>query len=154
LLYWRLLRLLLTGAHALQLLEQLLWSPHPWRGRRGCPGRWHFGLWWCRHLRRFLIIAHLVRIDLRRRRLNRTAASRGGSENKFSRRAVAQVPEQDQIVGSSVEQVGEYIARSARAEATKDALVAAQPFHLHAAPDRNLAQNGGQAGVVAGAAKE
>ncbi len=92
--------------------------------------------------------SRLVRADLRRRRLCGTAGVRRRSENKFSRRAVVQVSDQDQVIGSPVEQVGDYISRWARAEAAKHPLVAAQPLNLHAAPGRDLAQNGGQAGVV------
>ena len=79
-------------AHPLQLLEQLLRSSSPLvLGVLASSEAGHIGWRRWRHIPAFLIIARLIGIRLRRRRGNRSAAVRGGSENKFSRRAVAQV---------------------------------------------------------------
>ena len=69
-------------------------------------------------------------------------------EDELSRSAVAQISQQDQVVGSSVEQVGKHIAGRSRAEGAKDPLITAQSFDLHATFARHLVQNGGQAGVI------
>ena len=66
----------------------------------------------------------------------------------MARSAVAQISQQDQVVASSVEQVGKHIAGRSRAESTEDALIPAQSFDLHATLARHLVQNGGQAGVL------
>ena len=73
---------------------------------------------------------------------------RSRREDQLSRSAVAQISQQDQVVGSSVEQVGQHIAGRSRAEAAKDPLITAQSFDLHATLARYLVQNGGQAGVI------
>ncbi len=69
-------------------------------------------------------------------------------EDEFSRSSVAQVSQQDEIVGSSVEQVGKHIAGRSRSEGAKDPLIAAQSFNLHATLAGHLVQDVAQAGVI------
>ena len=73
---------------------------------------------------------------------------RSRGEDEFPRSAVPHLSQQEQVVGSSVEQVGKHIAGRSRAEGAKDPLVTTQSFDLHAALARHLVQNGGQAGVI------
>ena len=123
----------------------MLRSPYPWSG--GCPRRLRIGLRLC--IRALLVVARgLIGIDESARRGRSCSSVRSGREDEFPWRAIAQVSKQDQIVCSSVEQVGEYIAWCTGAEAAKNSLVAAQPFHLHAALGGKIAQNSRQAGII------
>ena len=73
---------------------------------------------------------------------------RSRSEDELSRSAVAQVSQQNHVVCSSVEQVGQHIAWCSGAESAKDALVSAESFDLHATFAGHLVQNGAQAGII------
>jgi hypothetical protein len=142
----------LGRAHLLQLLKQLLRGSHPWR-RLLCGSGRLLLLWWRRwslHRFRFVVVVGIgigIRIYLWRRRGSSSSAPRG-SKNQFSRRAVAQVSEQNLIVCSSNQQIGEHITWCSRPKAAKDPLVTAQAFDFHTAVAGNLLQNRGQAGIV------
>ncbi len=89
-----------------------------------------------------------VGIGLRRRRGSLNSSPRGGAENQFSRRAVAQVAKQNLVVGSSNQQIGEHIAWSPRSEVAEHPLVTAQSLDFHTAVAGHLTQNGGEAGII------
>jgi hypothetical protein len=137
--------LLLGLTHTLQLLEQLLRGPHARSTRWWCSGL----LWLWRRWLRFRFIGSIICIRLRcggRSRCRCAPGSRG--EDKLTWCAVVQVPKQYDVVGGSIEKIGEHVARSSGTERAKDALVPSQALDLHSALGSDLVQDRRQAGII------
>jgi hypothetical protein len=131
---------LLSRAHLLQLLEQLLRRSHP-RRRLLCRSCRRFR-GWRRSLYRLRFVVAIVNIGigLRRRRRSWRSTPRGRAKNQFSRRAVAKVSKQNLIVGCASQQIGEHIARCPRAKIAEYPLVTAQAL--------DLMENRGEARII------
>src|SRR5579859_2136585 len=70
-----------------------------------------------------------------------------GSEHELARSSLALIPNHQHVVPRALQQLAEYIPRGSRSVAAVNALIGADPFHLHSGGRRNILQHLPQAGV-------